>query len=172
MKKLSVLILSSLILASCGSSNKNEKTVTTSNASSNNQTAQEGKEVKKENTNVELNNIACFLGGTTPKNAGEFSAAFNSASWKLHQSTLNTAWEKALKEKINPMREWSKNEKIGEKACPFNSLYWNFFLVNAQKLGKNPRLGIVFKQLRDMNPDLLKDVQSQARQYIQNIETL
>jgi deoxyribodipyrimidine photolyase-related protein len=67
---------------------------------------------------------------------------------------------------------YSKNEKIGEKACPFNSLYWNFFLVNAQKLGKNPRLGIVYKQLRDMDPDLLKAVQSQARQYIQNIETL
>ena len=67
---------------------------------------------------------------------------------------------------------YSKNEKIGEKACPFNSLYWNFFSINAQKLGKNPRLGIVYKQLRDMDPDLLKDVQSQARQYIQNIETL
>lgn len=65
-----------------------------------------------------------------------------------------------------------KNEKIGEKACPFNSLYWNFFSINAEKLGKNPRLGIVYKQLRDMDSDLFKDVQSQARQYIQNIETL
>jgi deoxyribodipyrimidine photolyase-related protein len=67
---------------------------------------------------------------------------------------------------------YSKNEKIGERACPFNSLYWNFFSINAEKLGKNPRLGIVYKQLRDMDPDLFKDVQSQARQYIQNIETL
>lgn len=67
---------------------------------------------------------------------------------------------------------YSKNEKIGEKACPFNSLYWNFFSVNAKKLAKNPRLGIVYKQLRDMNPDLLKNVLSQAHQYIQSIETL
>ena len=67
---------------------------------------------------------------------------------------------------------YSKNEKIGEKACPFNSLYWNFFLVNSEKLGKNPRLGIVYKQLRDMDRDLLKEIQSQARKYIQNIEAL
>ena len=67
---------------------------------------------------------------------------------------------------------YSKNEKIGEKACPFNSLYWNFFLVNSEKLGKNPRLGIVYKQLRDMDRDLLKEIQSQAHQYIQNIEAL
>ncbi len=67
---------------------------------------------------------------------------------------------------------YSKNEKIGEQACPFNSLYWNFFLVNSEKLGKNPRLGIVYKQLRDMDRDLLKEIQSQAHQYIQNIEAL
>ena len=116
MKKISVFILSSLLIAACGSSDKKETSTSTQNASSNSQIAESSSEVKKENANVELNNIASFLGGTTPKSAGNFSAAFNSPSWKTHQSTLNTAWDKAKIEKINPMREWSKTEKIGKKS--------------------------------------------------------
>jgi hypothetical protein len=116
MKKISVFILSSLLIAACGSSDKKETSTSTQNASSNAQTTESSSEVKKENANAELNNIASFLGGTTPKSAGDFSVAFNSPSWKTHQSTLNTAWEKAKIEKINPMREWSKTEKIGKKS--------------------------------------------------------
>ena len=116
MKKIAVFILSGALLAACGSSNKNEKSTSTQNTSSNEQTTESAAIVKKENVNTELNNIASFLGGTTPKSAGDFSVAFNSPGWKTHQSTLNAAWEKALKEKINPMREWSKSEKIGKKS--------------------------------------------------------
>ncbi|NDD16545.1 MAG: cryptochrome/photolyase family protein, partial [Chitinophagia bacterium] len=67
---------------------------------------------------------------------------------------------------------YSKNERLGEKACPFNSLYWNFFITNSSKLDKNPRLAIVNKQIRNMGPDLVENIKSQAKKYIQNIETL
>jgi deoxyribodipyrimidine photolyase-related protein len=67
---------------------------------------------------------------------------------------------------------YSKSEKIGEKACPFNSLYWNFFITHKPKLEKNPRLAIVNKQIRDMDADLIKDIKLQAKKHIQNIETL
>jgi deoxyribodipyrimidine photolyase-related protein len=67
---------------------------------------------------------------------------------------------------------YSKNERLGEKACPFNSLYWNFFIVNTSKLEKNPRLAIVNKQIRSMDANLIEDIKSQAKKHIQNIETL
>jgi deoxyribodipyrimidine photolyase-related protein len=65
---------------------------------------------------------------------------------------------------------YSKNERVGDKACPFNSLYWNFFITNSEKLSKNPRLAIVNKQIRDMDPTLVKDIKLQAKKLIKNIE--
>jgi len=67
---------------------------------------------------------------------------------------------------------YSKNERLGEKACPFNSLYWNFFITNTSKLEKNPRLAIVNKQIRVMDINTIEDIKSQAKKHIQNIETL
>ena len=67
---------------------------------------------------------------------------------------------------------YSKNERLGEKACPFNSLYWNFFITNTSKLEKNPRLAIVNKQIRGMDINTIEDIKSQAKKHIQNIETL
>jgi hypothetical protein len=169
MKKLSVLILSSLILASCGSSNKNEKTNTAQNTSSNTQTVEASKEVKKENINNDLNNIASFLGGTTPKSVGDFSSAFNSSSWKSHQTTVNNAWEKALKDKITPMREWSKSEKIGKKSetlfYPFsgadflhvysaNQDYTTYYLFGLEPSGEIPKKDNI------LNPSMTSNILS------------
>ncbi len=67
---------------------------------------------------------------------------------------------------------YSKSEKIGDKACPFNSLYWNFFIVNNEQLRKNPRLAIVNKQIQNMDSDVIKSIQTQAKKHIQNIENL
>jgi deoxyribodipyrimidine photolyase-related protein len=65
-----------------------------------------------------------------------------------------------------------KNEKVGNNACPFNSLYWNFFIANSQQLSKNSRLAIVNKQIRDMDPNLIEDIKLQAKKLIKNIENL
>jgi deoxyribodipyrimidine photolyase-related protein len=67
---------------------------------------------------------------------------------------------------------YSKSEKIGDKACPFNSLYWNFFIVNNKQLSRNPRLAIVNKQIQNMDSDAMKSIQTQAKKHIQNIENL
>ena len=169
MKKIAVFILSGSLLAACGSSTKNEKSTSTQNTSSNEQTTKTASTVKKENVNTELNNIASFLGGTTPKSAGDFSVAFNSQGWKTHQSTLNAAWEKALKEKINPMREWSKSEKIGKKSetlfYPFsgadflhvysaNQDYSTYYLFGLEPSGEIP------KKENILNPSLTSNILS------------
>ena len=67
---------------------------------------------------------------------------------------------------------YSKNEKIGDNACPFNSLYWNFFIVNNKLLNKNPRLAIVNNQIQNMDGKTIKSIQMQAKKHIQNIEDL
>jgi deoxyribodipyrimidine photolyase-related protein len=37
-----------------------------------------------------------------------------------------------------------------KKACPFNALYWDFHLKHADKLAANPRIGMVYQQLKKM----------------------
>jgi deoxyribodipyrimidine photolyase-related protein len=36
---------------------------------------------------------------------------------------------------------------IGEKACPFTTLYWDFLLRNRNRLKSNPRMGLQFRNL-------------------------
>jgi len=67
---------------------------------------------------------------------------------------------------------YDKKLRVGEKACPFNSLYWNFFAVNEKLLAKNPRLGTVYMQLRKMEPQVLNELKEQAMFYLKNSEIL
>jgi hypothetical protein len=170
MKKTVYYILLGIFITACGSpGNKEKLMITSSNASTNNQSIDTTQEVKKENTNNDLNNIASFLGGTTPKSVGDFSSAFNSSSWKAHQTTLNIAWEKAMKEKITPMREWSKSEIIGKKSetlfYPFsgadflhvysaNQDYTTYYLFGLEPSGEIP------KKENILNPVLTSNILS------------
>lgn len=49
---------------------------------------------------------------------------------------------------------YDRKQRTGERACPFNALYWDFFDRHAAILGHNPRLGMVYRQLAklDMGP--------------------
>ena len=67
---------------------------------------------------------------------------------------------------------YDKKQRIGPKACPFNALYWNFFLVNEAQLAKNPRIGMVYPQLRKMNPQAITDLTEQAQAMLANLDTL
>jgi deoxyribodipyrimidine photolyase-related protein len=67
---------------------------------------------------------------------------------------------------------YKKAVKTGEKACPFNSLYWNFYDTNEEKLGKNPRIGMMYNVWRKMNPDAKTALLEQADFYLKNINDL
>ena len=56
-------------------------------------------------------------------------------------------------------------EKTGEKACPFNYLYWNFLDNNKNKLSKNPRLGLAYRNLNNMPNEKLKNVKKSAHTF-------
>ena len=62
--------------------------------------------------------------------------------------------------------------KVGEKACPFNSLYWNFFDQNKDKLKSNPRVGMMLNVWRKMSLEDRSEILTQASTYLENIELL
>lgn len=67
---------------------------------------------------------------------------------------------------------YDKKKKTGEKACPFNSLYWNFYDRNEAKLAKNPRIGMMYTVWKKMNPDDKMSILKQADFYLKNINDL
>lgn len=67
---------------------------------------------------------------------------------------------------------YDKAKKIGEKACPFNSLYWNFYDKHESKLAKNPRIGMMYNVWRKMNPSAKTELLEQADFYLKNINDL
>jgi len=67
---------------------------------------------------------------------------------------------------------YKKNIKVGEKACPFTSLYWNFYDRNESKLAANPRIGMMYNVWRKMKPDDKTALLEQAQYYLNNINDL
>ena len=66
---------------------------------------------------------------------------------------------------INKMGNYCSNckyklkEKLGEDACPFNYLYWDFLDRNKEKLGNNPRLGMPYRTLNKMTDEKRQAIQ-------------
>ena len=73
---------------------------------------------------------------------------------------------------INRMSDYCKSckynvkEKIGNNACPFNSLYWDFMARHKEKFSKNPRMGMAIRNLDKMDPEQVKAYRDKARQVL------
>jgi deoxyribodipyrimidine photolyase-related protein len=67
---------------------------------------------------------------------------------------------------------YKKTEKLGEKACPFNSLYWHFYERNRDLLERNPRIGMMYQILKKMNPDEKAKIMEQAEGYLAILDDL
>ena len=63
-------------------------------------------------------------------------------------------------------------KKTGENACPFNSLYWNFYDRHSKKFSNNPRLGMAYRHLNKMDSKQKEDILKTARNYLENIDEL
>jgi deoxyribodipyrimidine photolyase-related protein len=63
---------------------------------------------------------------------------------------------------------YNKKEKTTDKACPFNSLYWNFLDDKREKLQGNHRMGMMYSLLNKMPNDKLVAIKDRAKSIIEN----
>ena len=58
----------------------------------------------------------------------------------------------------------------GEKACPFNYLYWDFLTRNRSKLKNNPRLGMVYKTLDNFSPEKKEKIKADSTRFLKFLD--
>ena len=63
---------------------------------------------------------------------------------------------------------YKKTKKLGEDACPFNSLYWNFLDEKRDILGNNYRMGMMYSVLDKMDKEKVKNIKERAQHIIAN----
>lgn len=67
---------------------------------------------------------------------------------------------------------YDKSKKTGHKACPFNSLYWNFYDRHERLLSGNPRIGMMYHVLGRMPSEERTALLEQAQYYLEHINEL
>ncbi|MGC6404330.1 MAG: cryptochrome/photolyase family protein [Candidatus Comchoanobacterales bacterium] len=67
--------------------------------------------------------------------------------------------------------QFNPKEKTGEKACPFNYLYWNFLIKNRELFAKNPRIAMMYRTYDRMDDDIKKQISHQSKTFIQSLDT-
>jgi deoxyribodipyrimidine photolyase-related protein len=65
-----------------------------------------------------------------------------------------------------------KELRYGDRACPLNSLYWNFYHNQRSKLEKNPRIGMMYKTWDRMEHEEKEKILTQANEYLKNMNQL
>jgi deoxyribodipyrimidine photolyase-related protein len=68
--------------------------------------------------------------------------------------------------------EYDWKQRHGDMACPFNSLYWDFFNRHRRRLQKNPRVGMMYRTWDRMDSKEKKQVLKQAAAYRKNLNRL
>lgn len=61
-------------------------------------------------------------------------------------------------------------QREGEDACPFNYLYWDFMMRHEDKLGDNPRMGMVYRNLQKMDDTRKSDVRASATKFLEQLK--
>jgi deoxyribodipyrimidine photolyase-related protein len=67
---------------------------------------------------------------------------------------------------------YAHKERTTKNACPFNSLYWNFYDQHRLKLEKNPRIGMVYRLWDKMDATTRSEILEKAAQVLDDIENL
>jgi deoxyribodipyrimidine photolyase-related protein len=61
---------------------------------------------------------------------------------------------------------FSPKETVGEGACPFNFLYWNFLIEHEKKLGANQRMSMIYASLGRMDAEKRRAILAQAKRFL------
>ena len=67
---------------------------------------------------------------------------------------------------------YKKDQRTGVRACPFNSLFWHFHDRHREKLERNPRIGMVYRNWDKMSGEVRAEVLAQAEGYLGCMEDL
>jgi deoxyribodipyrimidine photolyase-related protein len=59
---------------------------------------------------------------------------------------------------------YDRRETVGEKACPFNALYWDFLARNRENFQGNPRMNLMLALLDKRDPQELAALLQRASQ--------
>jgi deoxyribodipyrimidine photolyase-related protein len=65
---------------------------------------------------------------------------------------------------------YSPKLKNGNKACPFNYLYWYFMIVNAEKLKPNQRMALPYRTLERMTEQRLAQIVQDSNAFLAQLE--
>jgi deoxyribodipyrimidine photolyase-related protein len=67
---------------------------------------------------------------------------------------------------------YQAKEKTGPDSCPFNSLYWQFYDRNRDKLVRNPRIGMAYRTWDKMDAQKRAEILETAANHLENLESL
>lgn len=79
---------------------------------------------------------------------------------------------------INKMSNYCGNchynvkDKLGEKACPFNSLYWNFLDDKKEHFKNNQRMAMMLNLLHKIPAEELFQIKLKAEEIIENLDSI
>ena len=76
---------------------------------------------------------------------------------------------------INRMSDYCRHcrydvkQRVGEDACPFNALYWDFLARNDRKLRRNPRLAMPYRNWERMAEEDRAAIREQAARFLDSL---
>ena len=65
---------------------------------------------------------------------------------------------------------YDPDEMVGDRACPFNALYWDFLDRNARLLRGNQRLTYMYASLDKMSDEKRQSIRAQAQDSLTKME--
>ena len=79
---------------------------------------------------------------------------------------------------VNKMSDYCKScrynvkQKLGEDACPLNSLYWNFIDQNYEQLASNHRMSFPIRNWDKLDPNQKIEIREKASSLLENLDNL
>ena len=84
----------------------------------------------------------------------------------------STMWVVSSGKYIDRMSDYCRHcqykvkEAVGDDACPFNYLYWNFLIENERTLSGNQRMSLIYASLGRMDPAKRQAMTDQAQRFL------
>ncbi len=60
-------------------------------------------------------------------------------------------------------------KRVGDDACPFNALYWDFIARNERRLARNPRMAMPYRNWQRMKEEDRAATRKQAARFLESL---